>query len=183
MKRALIVIDVQNEYFSGVLPITHPRGHLSNILRVMDGADQNGVPVVVVQHTAQDPEKRFFQRDTAEWELHPEVKERPRSLWVEKNLPGSFTGTDLESWLRKQGIDTVAISGYMTHMCCDTTARQAVHRGFAVEFLGDATGTLPLNNTAGEVTAEELQRAILCSQQMLLSEVVGTDAWCNRIAE
>ena len=83
--------------------------------------------------------------------------------------PGSFTGTELDQWLREQTIDTVAIAGYMTHMCCDTTARQAVHRGFNVEFLSDATGTLPLKNAAGEVTAEELQRAILCAQQMLLS--------------
>jgi nicotinamidase-related amidase len=70
----------------------------------------------------------------------------------------------------------------MTHMCCDTTARQAVHRGFTVEFLRDATGTLPLKNSAGEVSAEELHRAILCAQQMLLSEVISTDAWCQRIA-
>ena len=76
----------------------------------------------------------------------------------------------------------MVIAGYMTHMCCDTTARQAVHRGFTVEFLSDATGILPLKNAAGEVSAEELQRAILCAQQMLLSEVVSTDVWCQRIA-
>jgi nicotinamidase-related amidase len=111
------------------------------------------------------------------------VQARPHNLLIEKYLPGSFTGTALEPWLRQQGIDTVVIAGYMTHMCCDTTARQAVHRGFTVEFLSDATGTLPLNNAAGEVSAEELQRAILCAQQMLLSEVISTDAWCRRIAE
>ena len=66
-----------------------------------------------------------------------------------EDLPGSFTGTALEQWLRERGITTVAIAGYMTHMCCDTTARQAVHRGFNVEFLSDATGTLPLSNSGG----------------------------------
>ncbi len=181
MKRALLVIDVQNEYFSGLLPITHPQGHLSNILKVMDAAKASGIPVVVVQHTFPQPDKPFFQQGTAEWELHPEVLNRAHDLLIEKNLPGSFTGTDLESWLRQHGIDTVVIAGYMTHMCCDTTARQAVHRGFAVEFLSDATGTLPLKNEAGEVSAEELQRSFLCAQQMLLSEVISTDAWCERI--
>ena len=116
-----------------------------------------------------------------EWDLHPEVLARPYDLCIEKNLPGSFTGTALESWLRQQAIDTVVIAGYMTHMCCDTTARQAVHRGFTVEFLSDATGTLPLKeDPAGEVNAEELQRAILCAQQMLLSEVISTDVWCRQ---
>ena len=96
---------------------------------------------------------------------------------------GGFVNVRLDdAWLRQQAVDTVVIAGYMTHMCCDTTARQAVHRGFTVEFLSDATGTLPLKNTAGEVSAEELQRAILCAQQMLLSEVISTDAWCRRIA-
>lgn len=180
MKRALVVVDVQNEYFTGALPITHPAGHLQNILKAMDEAEAQNIPIVVVQHTFPQPDKPFFQRGTAEWELHPEVKDRPRDLLIEKNLPGSFTHTELEVWLREQGIDTVVIAGYMTHMCCDTTAREAVHRGFTVEFLSDATGTLPLSNTAGEVTAEELQRAILCSQQMLLSEVISTQEWCER---
>lgn len=180
MRRALLVIDVQNEYFTGALPITHPAGHLEKILEVMDAAGGK-VPTVVVQHHFPDPDKPFFQKGTPAWELHPEVADRPRDLLVEKTLPGSFTGTPLEEWLRARGIDTVTIAGYMTHMCCDTTARQAVHRGFQVEFLSDATGTLPLSNSAGSVTAEELQRSILCAQQMLLSEVVGSEEWIGRL--
>ena len=182
MKRALFVIDVQNEYFSGMLPITHPHGHLTNILRAMDTAAAHSIPRVVVQHTFPQPDKPFFRRGTPQWKLHSEVLMRPHDLYIEKHLPGSFTATPLESWLRQQAIDTVVIAGYMTHMCCDTTARQAVHRGFTVEFLSDATGTLPLKNAAGKISAEELQRAILCAQQMLLSEVISTDMWCRRIA-
>lgn len=181
MSRALIVIDVQNEYFTGLLPITHPAGHLGNILKAMDAARARSIPVVVVQHTFTQADKPFFRRGTPQWEIHPEVRARRHDLLIEKHLPGSFTGTELEAWLREKTIDTVVIAGYMTHMCCDTTARQAVHRGFRVEFLSDATGTLPLDNSAGKVTAEELHRAILCAQQMLLSEVISTADWCQRI--
>src|SRR4030095_2769652 len=138
---------------------------------------------VVVQHHFPRPDKPFFQRGSHGWELHPEVAGRPRGLLVEKTLAGRFTNTPLEAGRKENGIDPVTIAGYMTHMCCDTTAREAVHRGFTVEFLSDATGTLPLDNAAGQVSAEELQRAILCAQQMLLSEVLGTDAWCRRIAQ
>jgi nicotinamidase-related amidase len=180
MERALLVIDVQNEYFTGALPITHPAGHLETILKVMD-ASAGRVPTVVIQHHFPQPDKPFFQRGSDGWQLHPEVAKRPRDLLVEKTLPGSFTGTPLEDWLRERGIKTVAIAGYMTHMCCDTTARQAVHRGFAVEFLRDGTGTLPLANSAGQVTAEELHRSILCAQQMLLSDVVTADDWLSRL--
>jgi nicotinamidase-related amidase len=176
----LLVIDVQNEYFTGALPITHPAGHLEQILSAMDAA-AGRVPTIVVQHHFQTPEKPFFQKGTPGWELHPDVKARPHDLLIEKTLPGSFTDTPLEGWLREHNIDTVTIAGYMTHMCCDTTARQAVHRGFTVEFLRDATGTLDLSNSAGEVTAEELHRSILCAQQMLLSEVLDVAGWRERL--
>ena len=182
MSRALLVIDVQNEYFSGMLPITHPDAHFSNILKAMDTATAQAVPVVVIQHHFPQADKPFFKRGSHEWELHPEISARPHETVIEKTMPGSFTGTGLEAWLRERDIDTVAIAGYMTHMCCDTTAREAVHRGFTVEFLGDATGTLALENAAGAVTAEELQRSILCAQQMLLSEVISTDVWCGRVS-
>lgn len=180
MSRALLVIDVQNEYFTGALPITHPAGHLDRILGVMDAA-AGRIPTVVIRHTFAQPDRPFFRKGTPGWELHPEVAGRPRDALIEKNLPGSFTGTGLEEWLRERGISTVTIAGYMTHMCCDTTARQAVHRGFRVEFLSDATGTLPLSNSAGEVTAEELHRSILCAQQMLLSEVLPSSEWIGRL--
>jgi len=178
MSRALLVIDVQNEYFSGALPITHPVGHLDRILSVMDAAEGK-VPVVVVQHHTEDGP--IFRKGSKAWELHPEVAGRPRELLVQKTLPGSFTNTPLEDWLRERGIDTVTIAGYMTHMCCDTTARQAVHRGFKAEFLSDATGTLPLSNSAGQVTAEQLQQSILCAQQQLLSEVLPSSEWIGRL--
>ena len=180
MSRALLVIDVQNEYFTGALPITHPAGHLEQILGAMDAA-AGRVPTIVVQHHFPEPDKPFFQKGTPGWELHPEIKARSHNLLIEKTMPGSFTGTPLEDWLRERGVDTVTIAGYMTHMCCDTTARQAVHRGFTVEFLRDATGTLALSNSAGEVTAEELHRSILCAQQMLLSEVLDVQNWIARL--
>ena len=145
MTRALLVIDVQNEYFTGALPITHPAGHLEQILRVMDAATDR-MPTAIIQHHFPQPEMPFFQRGTAGWQLHPEVARRQREVLIEKTMPGSFTNTNLESWLRERDITQVTICGYMTHMCCDTTAREAVHRGFQVEFLNDATGTLPLSN-------------------------------------
>lgn len=180
MGRALLVIDVQNEYFTGAFPITHPTGHLEQILGAMDAAEGR-VPTIVIQHHSPQPDKPFFQKGTPGWELHPEIAARPCDRLIEKTLPGSFTDTPLESWLRDCGVTTVAIAGYMTHMCCDTTARQAVHRGFTVEFLSDATGTLALSNEAGEVTAEELHRSILCAQQMLLSEVLDVKSWIARL--
>lgn len=178
----MLVIDVQNEYFEGLLPVTYPPGSLNNILRAMDAATGLDVPVVVVRHTAPNDESPVFRRLSPGWELHPEVVHRRRDLVVEKKLPGSFTGTELEDWLRDQEVDTVVIAGYMTQMCCDTTARQAMHRGFKVEFLSDATGTLDIGNYAGSVTDEELHRASLVTQAMRFSRVMTTDDWLELLS-
>lgn len=182
MSRALLVIDVQREYFDGAFPISHPVGHLDNILGVMDKAAAVELPTVVIRHHQPDPESPIFRLNSDMWQLHPEVEKRPRSVLIDKQLPGAFTGTNLGEWFEQNSIETVSIAGYMTHMCCDTTARQAAHRGLTVEFLSDATGTLDVQNEAGSATAHELQNSILVAQQMFLSEVVSSEDWAERIS-
>lgn len=181
MTRALLVIDVQREYFDGALPITYPAGHLQNILAVMDQAAKSKLPTAVIRHHQPDPQSPIFRLNSELWQLHDEVEERPRDILIDKQLPGSFTNTGLEQWLKEVGADTVSIAGYMTHMCCDTTARQAFHRGYAVEFLRDATGTLPVENEAGRATAEQLQTSILVAQQMFISQVISNEDWLARV--
>ncbi|NLE25375.1 MAG: cysteine hydrolase [Clostridiaceae bacterium] len=177
MKRALLVIDVQNEYFSGGLPVTYPQGSINNIFKVIEAAKQNGVLVIAIQHTAPQADSKTFVKGSLGWELHEGIKNIGYDYLIEKNLPGSFTGTNLEAILKENKIDTVVISGYMTQMCCDTTARQALHLGLSVEFLSDSTGTLDITNYAGKVTAEELHRCILVTQAMKFSKVISTDNW------
>ena len=183
MKRALLVIDVQNEYFTGKLPISYPQNSLEHITQVMDAAEQAKIPIVMVQHSASRPDSATFRRESQAWELHPEVAGRSYDILIEKHLPGSFTDTQLETWLREHEIDSVVVSGYMTQMCCDTTARQAMHLGFGVEFLSDATGTLAFTNNAGKVSAEELHQAVLVTQQTGFSEVLPTEEWIARVRD
>jgi nicotinamidase-related amidase len=181
MKQALLVIDVQNEYFTGKLPVTFPPGSFEHILQAMDRAHASRVPIAVIRHTSISPEAATFREGTPEWELHDEIKSRHYDILVEKNLPGSFTGTGLQKWLEEQKITAVTIAGYMTQMCCDTTARQAFHRGYAVNFLSDATGTLSLSNNAGTISDADLHRAILVTQQMVFSRVMTTNDWVRSL--
>lgn len=181
MNRALLVIDVQREYFEGAFPIRHPVGHLEAILEVMDAAQKANIPTVVVRHHQPDPNSPVFRKGSEMWQLHHEIASRPHDLLIDKQLPGSFTNTPLEDFLRERKITTVCITGYMTQMCCDTTARQAFHRGYQVEFLHDATGTLDVQNQAGSMEAEELHEATLVAQQMFISDVIGKNEWLRRI--
>lgn len=181
MKRALLVIDVQNEYFTGTLPVSYPVGSFDKILKVIDQSNKQGIPVILIQHTSPQADAKSFVKGSIGWEIHPEVLSRKHDIIIQKNLPGSFTGTALEQWLRDRDIDTLTICGYMTQMCCDTTSRQAVHLGCKVEFLSDATGTLDISNYAGEIKAEELHKAILITQAMRFSQVMTTEEWVNGI--
>jgi len=183
MKRALLVIDVQNEYLTGRLPVTYPEKSFENILKAMDVANKNNIPVLLIQHTNSGKDAVTFKKRSDEWKLHEDVLKKDYDRIIEKNLPGSFTGTELKSWLKENRTDTVVVAGYMTHMCCDTTARQAMHLGFQVEFLGDATGTLDVSNYTGEIAANELHNAVLVTQAMKFSKVMSTVEWIKNIEE
>src|SRR5262245_53919275 len=99
-RRALIVIDVQNEYIDGGLRIEFPpvQRSLSDILRAMDAAGVAGVPVVVVQNSA-PASSPLFAKGSHGWTLHAEVAKRHRAHYIEKTLPSAFHGTDLAVWI------------------------------------------------------------------------------------
>lgn len=181
MKRALLVIDVQHEYFDGKLPVTYPEGSFTNILQAVDEANKHQIPVIIIRHGATQKDAVTFVPGSRGWDIHEEIMRREHVRIIDKHLPGSFTDTGLEAFLRGIEIDTIVISGYMTQMCCDTTARQAVHLGFSVEFLSDATGTLDVTNDTGKVTAEELHRAFLVTQAMRFSKVISTAVWIKEL--
>lgn len=181
MKRALLVIDVQNEYFTGQLPITHPSGSFGRILAVMDAAHHAGMPTAVIRHGSGTPDSPVFRRGSHEWDLHADIAARPCNIVIDKEWPDSFHGTGLRGWLTDIGADTVVIAGYMTQMCCQATASRAWHLGYRVEFIADATGTLDRKGIAGPVTADELYRSVITTLTRY-ADVVHAADWLTRIA-
>jgi len=177
-RRALLVVDVQNEYVTGGLRIEFPPiGHtLSNIGRAMDAARRHRVPVVVVQNRAA-ADAPLFAHGSPGWELHPTVADRPRDHWIEKSLPSAFAGTDLAAWLDLRRIDTVTVAGYMTHNCDASTIMDGVHRGLAMEFLRDASGAVSYRNAAGEARAEDIHRVFGVVLHSRFAAVADTDDW------
>lgn len=177
-RRALIVIDVQNEYVTGGLRIQYPpvSSSLHNIGRAMDGARAAGIPVIVIQQTS-PADAPLFALGTSGWELHETVAKRPHDHYQRKLLPSAFAGTDLANWLAEQQIDTLSVIGYMTHNCDDTTVKHAFDRGLQVEFLHDASGSVPYANRAGFASAEEIHRVYSVVQQSRFAAVLSTDEW------
>lgn len=182
-RRALVVIDVQKEYFSGGgLLIEYPpvEKTLPNIGRAMDAARAAGIPVVVVQHS-ESAAAPVFAKGSPTWELHETVASRPRDHYIEKAWPSVYTGTDFAEWLEKNSIDTLTVIGYMTHNCDASTIFEATHRGLHVEFLQDASGALPYANEAGQASAEEIHRVFSVVFHSRFAAAGSTDAWIAAI--
>lgn len=182
IRRALVVIDVQNEYFSGTLLVDHPprEGSLQNIVRAIDAAREASVPVVVVQHVAPSGAP-VFDRGSASWTLHPEVAKRPHDLLVEKTAASALGRTTLQAWLRERAIDTITLAGYMTQNCILATALDAAQQDLNVEVLADATGAVAYANGAGAASAEELHRAVHVVLEANFAAVLATDVWIDHL--
>lgn len=179
-RRALIVVDVQQEYFDGVLQIQHPSREesLANVLRALDVAQEHDLPVVLVQH--QLPEGApVFAVGSDSWALHPEIEKRTTASWnrVTKEKASVFTDTDVAQWLAERDVDTITIVGYMTNNCDIATAVAAEGLGLAAEVLADATGAIHLVNEAGKVSAQQLHEVLLVLLHSNFAAVANTDAW------
>jgi len=177
-KRALVVIDVQNEYFSGNLCIEYPDVDLSltNICNAMDAARATGISVVVVQHVGPESSP-IAGRGSKGAELHPSIAERHCDMFLEKNKTSALNGTSLGAWLREREIDTLTVVGYMTHNCVTATTLQAAQEGWRVELLHDACGSVSYANAAGSATAEEIHQAYTVVMHTGFAAVVTTAQW------
>lgn len=178
-RRALVVIDVQNEYFTGDLRIEHPPRDRA-ILAIGRAIDAARVPVVVVQHTAPRGAP-IFDHGTPTWQLHPEIARRPADHRFEKSAASIFQGTGFADWLAAHRIDTLTLVGYMTHNCDAASVYGAAERGLAVEILSDATGALPYKNGAGAASAEEIHRAFLVVFHSNFGAVLTTEEWLHHL--
>jgi len=183
-KRALLVIDVQNEYFDGNLPIEYPPTSVSlpNILRAMDFAQTQQIPVLLARHNTPETAP-VFAVNSHGWALHPDVAARPHDLLIDKKLASVFTNTVLKDWLHAHHIDTLTVIGYMTHNCDASTILEASHQGFNVEFLSDATGALPYANEAGSVSAQQIHETFSVVFHTGFAAVATTAQWINAVEQ
>ena len=183
-RRALILIDVQQQYFSGPLEIQYPphQESLPAIAKAMDAATAAGIPVAVIQHTAGEGAP-IFAPGTPGFELHPEIERRKTAEWKSliKQYGSVYAGTDLADWLRQHDVDTVTLAGYMTNNCVLASAVEAEFLGFTTEVLSDATGAINLANDAGFADAKTVHTTLLTLLNSNWAAVADTDTWTNAL--
>ncbi|WP_159620016.1 isochorismatase family protein [Arthrobacter zhaoguopingii] len=183
-RRALVLVDVQQQYFSGLLEIQYPphEESLPRITAAIDAATAAGIPIAVVQHTAGEGAP-VFAPGTPEFELHPEIQNRRTDTWksVVKQYGSVYADTDLTAWLHENGVDTVTLVGYMTNNCILGSAVEAEALGFTTEVLSDATGAINLANDAGFADAETVHTTLLALLNSNWAAVGSTDAWTTAL--
>lgn len=142
MKSALILIDIQKDYFAGGKnELFMPEEAASNAKMLLAYFRQNNGSVFHIQHISTNEKAGFFHPNTKGIEIHPLVFPLPNEPIFVKHTPDSFVGTGLEQALREQQIETLVICGMMSHMCIDTTVRAAKRLNFKVLLAEDACTT------------------------------------------
>lgn len=144
--KALLVIDLQNDYFpQGRFPLWDADGTLDRILRAIEQAKVQNIPVVIIQHVA-DPRvgpAPFFEAGTVGAEVHPRILEAaPGAPIVVKHYADSFVDTTLEATLSELGATELLVCGMMTQNCVTHTAISKSAERYDVKILADCSTTV-----------------------------------------
>jgi nicotinamidase-related amidase len=164
MARALIVVDIQNDYFpGGANPLHGPEAAAQHAAGLLEAFRTAGDPVVHLQHVWDEPDATFMRPGTPGVEIHPTVAPADGEEVLQKAWPNGFRDTGLESLLRERGVEQVVVCGMMTAMCVDATVRAAVDLGFETTVAHDACATCDLQFDGQAVPAPAVHAAFLAA--------------------
>ncbi|VVD82990.1 cysteine hydrolase [Pandoraea aquatica] len=173
-RTALLVIDFQSEYFTGRMPIPEGASALANTQKLLALADRTGMPVFQIQHVA-PAGAAVFAIDGKTVAFAPGAAPRARDTVLQKTSVSVFASTDIDARLKKLGVDTLLITGLMTHACVAGAARDAVPLGYRVVVASDATATRDIARADGtRVESAALHRAALAEIEDTFGDVVTT---------
>ena len=164
MHTALLLIDIQNDYFpGGAMELVAADRAAERAAWLLARFRDKGWPVFHVQHISTRPTATFFRPNTPGADIHPSVLPAPGEVVVTKNFPNGFRETSLLEALRAADVARLVIAGMMTHMCVDTTVRAAADLGFTCTVAHDACATRDLAFDGQTVPAGAVQAAYMAA--------------------
>jgi len=179
MNQALLIIDIQNDYFpGGAMELVGSPAAGAKAGMLLQAFRQKQLPVVHIQHVSTRPGATFFLPNTRGVEIHESVAPQAGETVLQKNFPNSFRGTPLLEHLRKLQITQLVVAGMMTQMCVDSTTRAAADLGFQCLLAHDACATKSLSFGGATVPAENVQAAFLAALNGLFAKVQSTEEIC-----
>jgi nicotinamidase-related amidase len=164
MKTALLIIDIQKDYFpGGKMELANPLEAAKKAYMILQCFREHGGNHVHIQHIALKSDASFFVKGTSGSDIHDSVAHFEGEPIVYKHFPNSFRETNLLELLKSWEIERVVITGMMTHLCVDATARAAADFGFQIWIAEDACATRDLKYGETTIPAEDVHKAFLAA--------------------
>lgn len=180
MNTALILIDIQNDYFEGgAMTLDGSEKASSNAKLLLNHFRSKGLPVLHVHHIATRPTATFFVPNTKGAEIHANVAPLADEKVVVKHFPNSFRETDLQDWLSSNEITNLTICGMMTHMCVDATVRAAKDLGYECTLVADACATKNLEIQNVVVNAKDAHNSFTAALSYFYATVTNTEEYLS----
>lgn len=172
MKEALLIIDVQNDYFPGGTCELYGAYEAENKIRALiEESRKTNRPIIYIQHI-NPPDDTFFIEGTFGCEISERIKPQADDKVIVKYYPNSFLETELDSYLKEKGIEKLIVCGMMTHMCVDTTVRAAMDHGYTVDLVADGCATMDLEISGEIIPAQVVQKTFLASLSGVFANIV-----------
>ena len=180
MNQALLLIDIQNDYFpGGAMELAGSSEAGAQAGKLLQFFRQKSRPVIHIQHISTRSGATFFLPNTQGVQIHESVTPIENEPVFHKSYPNSFRETPLLEHLRHQKITQLVIAGMMTHMCIDTTVRCAADLGFHCLLAHNACATKDLSFSGVTVPAEHVQTAFLAALNGLFAKVLSVEEVCR----
>ncbi|CFX02184.1 Uncharacterized isochorismatase family protein YddQ [Candidatus Filomicrobium marinum] len=182
-KRALVVVDIQNDYFpNGKWPLVGIEGAADNAARVIEATRRTGDLLVHIRHEFPIPNAPFFEAGSEGAQIHPKAQNQAGEPLVLKNNVNAFRETELKDLLDRNGIEDVLIVGNMSHMCVDAATRAASDFGYNVTVIHDACASRDLEFNGVQVPAAQAHAAFMAALAFAYAKVISTEEYLNAVA-
>ena len=181
MKTALLLIDIQNDYFpGGKMELVGMEEACGNASAFLEDFRKKELPVFHVRHLSTRPGSTLFLPGTEGAEINEGVAPAGGEVIIEKNYPNAFRETSLLEKLKEQGIEELVVCGAMTHMCIDATVRAAFDFGFKCVLIEDACATRNLQHREVAVKSWKVHAAFLAALGSVYATVMRTEEYLKK---
>lgn len=181
MKKALLIIDVQNDYFSnGKCELYKSEEALNTIQKLLESFRKQNLPVFYIQHVS-TTQATFFIPETDGVQIHKGIKPLDTETVIVKHYPNSFYETKLQDELMKNEITDLVVCGMMTHMCVDTTVRAAKDYGYKITLISDGCTTKDLEWNGDKLPASIVQSVYMTSLNQKFATVTTSENFLREV--
>lgn len=170
--QALIVIDIQNDYFKGGKNCLFNTEEVAKrAKKVIDKFREKKLPIIHIQHLA-SKESAFFNRGTVGAEINEIVKPINGEKTITKGKPSSFLNTELDDYLKKLKINDIVLVGMMSHYCVDSTARSGKELGYSVTVIEDCCTTMNVEYMGELVDAKNIHAVTMINLKKEMVNII-----------